>query len=115
VLRIHFKITKIKNAAVSLRSSFCSAAAAAAANKLKRRRIGHKLADEMKNHLSTMALILSWYAEGQSHEQELRTVLPAFWMSTLFPDLRSMNFVSKDSEVAKMRKHNILVHWYPTS
>jgi len=30
----------------------------------------------MKNHLSTMALILSWYAEGQSHEQELRTVLP---------------------------------------
>ncbi len=58
-----------------LRRRFCCAAKAAAANKLKWR-ISHKLADEMKNHLSTMALILSWYAEGQSHEQELRTVLP---------------------------------------
>ena len=58
-----------------LRRRICGAARTAAANKLKRR-IGHKLADEMKNHLSTMALILSWYAEGQSHEQQLRTVLP---------------------------------------
>ncbi len=69
-----------------------SAAGAAAANKLKRSSIGHKLADKMKNYLSTMALILSWYAEGQSHEQEFRTVSQTIWMSTCFPDLRSMNF-----------------------
>jgi hypothetical protein len=84
------KLKKIKNAGVSPRRRFCCAAGAAAANKLKRRSIGNKLAAEMKNHQSTMALILSWYSEGQFHEQELRTVLLS---SLFFPYLRSMIFV----------------------
>jgi hypothetical protein len=65
-------------------------AAAAAANKMKRRSIGNTQADEQMDGKS---LLVSWYAKGRSHEQELRTVSFRIFNEHSCPDLRWMLFV----------------------